>query len=380
MSNAENLLDTLVDEPVTYTANSATEPHIIIGEDRYISVPDELKRIAVQNDNNIETVTFDCPRFWDDHDMSKMVVYIIYEREDKEIGSYIADNIRVSESDETIMQFDWCVNNHASAVAGKLTIQICVKRTEDDVEVTHWSSEINKDMYVSESLDCGEVVPSNIPTQIKHITIIEPDELTEELMTYTLKPDTGYNMSEAIIHVQYKAGGDESSEILNGILNDTLVNFSNAELRLLKAGLFMNSVSLRTLDLSACMMVYDSACNGCQYLYSVNLPVCVGIQPRAFMGCTMLIQLDLPTCGELYTDSFAYATRFNTLILRNTTKVKLAASIYTNYTAFEGTQITNDKGYIYVPAALIDEYKADTNWSVLANQFRAIEDYPDICG
>lgn len=30
---------------------------------------------------------------------------------------------------------------------------------------------------------------------------------------------------------------------------------------------------------------------------------------------------------------------------------------------------------IYVPAALIDSYKAATNWSAYANQFRALEDY-----
>lgn len=32
-------------------------------------------------------------------------------------------------------------------------------------------------------------------------------------------------------------------------------------------------------------------------------------------------------------------------------------------------------GYIYVPRALVDSYKAATNWSVYANQFRALEDY-----
>lgn len=37
------------------------------------------------------------------------------------------------------------------------------------------------------------------------------------------------------------------------------------------------------------------------------------------------------------------------------------------------------KGYIYVPKALIEDYKVATNWSVFADKFRAIEDYPDIC-
>jgi hypothetical protein len=32
-------------------------------------------------------------------------------------------------------------------------------------------------------------------------------------------------------------------------------------------------------------------------------------------------------------------------------------------------------GYIYVPTALIEEYKSATNWSTYATQFRALEDY-----
>jgi hypothetical protein len=35
-------------------------------------------------------------------------------------------------------------------------------------------------------------------------------------------------------------------------------------------------------------------------------------------------------------------------------------------------------GYIYVPKALIEDYKVATNWSTFADQFRAIEDYPEM--
>jgi hypothetical protein len=41
---------------------------------------------------------------------------------------------------------------------------------------------------------------------------------------------------------------------------------------------------------------------------------------------------------------------------------------------------TNGTGYIYVPATLVDTYKAGTNWSTHADQIRAIEDYPEITG
>ena len=47
--------------------------------------------------------------------------------------------------------------------------------------------------------------------------------------------------------------------------------------------------------------------------------------------------------------------------------------------AFNSSSITSGTGFIYVPSALVDDYKAATNWSAVANQIRAIEDYPEIC-
>lgn len=74
MSQAEDLLDSLSEEESSYFAGtSPNERHIVIGKDRFITVPEELKKIAVQGDNNIETVTFDCPRYWDEHDLSATI-------------------------------------------------------------------------------------------------------------------------------------------------------------------------------------------------------------------------------------------------------------------------------------------------------------------
>ena len=47
---------------------------------------------------------------------------------------------------------------------------------------------------------------------------------------------------------------------------------------------------------------------------------------------------------------------------------------------FNSSSIANGTGYIYVPAVLVDQYKAATNWVTIADQIRAIEDYPEITG
>ena len=93
MSKAEELLNTLSASADTDGLTiSSQEPHIVVGNDRYITVPEELKRIAVQHDHDIETVTFDCPRYWDEHDMSQMTIYVNYLRSDGENGAY---NVRL---------------------------------------------------------------------------------------------------------------------------------------------------------------------------------------------------------------------------------------------------------------------------------------------
>ena len=58
-----------------------------------------------------------------------------------------------------------------------------------------------------------------------------------------------------------------------------------------------------------------------------------------------------------------------TLILRSETVCDKQNS------ALYATAIANKEGYIYVPRALVDTYKAATNWSAYAAQFRALEEY-----
>ena len=75
--------------------------------------------------------------------------------------------------------------------------------------------------------------------------------------------------------------------------------------------------------------------------------------------------------------AFYSCTSLSTLILRSDTVCTL--TVVAN-DAFSGTPIISGTGYIYVPLALVDTYKAATNWSDIAAQIRAIEDYPEITG
>ena len=111
-------------------------------------------------------------------------------------------------------------------------------------------------------------------------------------------------------------------------------------------------------------------------LTSIVLPEIVIIGASAFNNCAELAFADFgPSLPQIRKDVFTKCSALTTVILRSTTMVSLE-----NANAFTGTPIASGTGYIYVPKALLEEYKAATNWSTYAAQFRAIEDYPEICG
>lgn len=164
MSNAEDLLNSLGDSGIAlYTVDPDTEPHIVIDSDRYITVPDELKRIAVQYDHDVETVTFDCPRYWDGLDMSEMKIYINYLRSDKEVGAFIATNVVVDTVDPTIMHFDWTISRNVTEAYGQIVFLVCIKKADGNGnEKNHWNSELCKSCTVSEGLELDEEVINEI--------------------------------------------------------------------------------------------------------------------------------------------------------------------------------------------------------------------------
>ena len=164
MSLADALLNLTSAGMNSRLANMETEPHIVIGEDRFITVPDELKRIAVQYDHRVETVTFDCPRYWDGKDMSKMKIYINYTRADGLLGMYLAENVFADEQLPNIMHFDWTLTRNVTGINGPIVFMVCVKRVDrEGNEEVHWNSERNLEMYISEGLEGEEVIQDLYP-------------------------------------------------------------------------------------------------------------------------------------------------------------------------------------------------------------------------
>lgn len=145
---------------------------------------------------------------------------------------------------------------------------------------------------------------------------------------------------------------------------------------------FQNCWSFVNIELPNLTTIGEQCFYNCKSLESINLPLVTSLKSQEFYYCNALKKIDLPSVITLSSKynfgnygAFQQCSALETVILRNNSVVTLE---YSNI--FADTLIASGTGYVYVPASLVDSYKTATNWVTIADQIRAIEDYPDICG
>jgi len=230
MSEAENLLDQLSGNDAMVTiANPEAEPHIVIGTDRFISVPTELRRIGVQYDHNIETVIFDCPRYWDGRDLSSMHVYVNYMRSDGGVGMYLAEDVTVDKTDENIMHFSWILSGNATKSKGSLSFLVCAKTVDDaGNEVNHWNSELNREMVISEGLEVQEAIINQYPDIITDLLVrMSSVEVYYEDFK-RISAETKQYVDDAIANSDVDLTGYATEEYVDGKISDANTTSENA--------------------------------------------------------------------------------------------------------------------------------------------------------
>ena len=144
--------------------------HVVVGSDRYITVPESLQKIGVQFDHNAETVTFDCPRYWDEHDLSKLKIYINYMRPNDSFGAYLCSDAEIDSVDDTIMHFNWTISGHVTEFAGQLSFLVCICDVDQNGDsTTHWNSELNTQLYISSGMKCRDAILGRYPDIITQL-------------------------------------------------------------------------------------------------------------------------------------------------------------------------------------------------------------------
>lgn len=134
--------------------------------------------------------------------------------------------------------------------------------------------------------------------------------------------------------------------------------------------------ALEYLDLPSAIKAGTYFCANSNALVSAVFPKLTTVDNYAFQSAGGVKKLDFHALTATGSNAFRYCSALETLILRKSDGITTCS----NSAVLAGSAIASGKGYIYVPSALIDEYKSASNWSKYAEQFRAIEDYPEICG
>lgn len=311
MSLAENLLNTLPDDNdnTTRISNAAEEPHITVNEDRTITIPKELRTIAVVGDKNVETVTFDCVRYWDGHDLSTFAIYLNYTLPNGVTGTYIPTGIRRSAD---YYSFDWTIDRIMTEVAGSLKIALSAIQTDSNGAVQRqWGSLPNSDMVIAHGLPI-----SNIP-DVEEETDILSQALSELIEAKNLIGDINSAL-DAIIAIQEELigggdpepvpseglaftaidGGYEVSGI--GTCEDTDIvipsRYNNLPVTGIGRDAFKDYSSLTSIYIpnSVTSIGYDAFIY-CHSLESITLPKSVtSIGYDAFFDCTSLTDICVP--------------------------------------------------------------------------------------
>ena len=175
------------------------------------------------------------------------------------------------------------------------------------------------------------------------------------------------DMATQIEGIQAGGGGED---VLNALIYRSITEISSSSVTSIGASAFQSCSALTTVDFPAATSIGDSAFQSCSSLTTVDFPVVTSIGNYAFQSCSSLTTVDFPVATSIGNYAFRSCSALKSLLLRGNNVCTLS-----NTNAFNSTQINSGTGYIYVPSALIEQYKAATNWSTYADQFRALEDY-----
>ena len=202
------------------------------------------------------------------------------------------------------------------------------------------------------------------------------------------------------------SGGGGTDERFKQLVEGTLTEINDSEITEIASYAFYYCLSLEKVNLPNVTKIKSQAFKGASELTDVFLPLVTGLSNSAFEGCTRLPAASFPSvtkinsqkvfsdcCAMEFVDFlsllsisehyvFSNDYGLKAVVLRSNTMCTLGSTtcFYGCY-HFLGTKNNTynpeglKDGYIYVPSALIDSYKAATNWTTFADQFRALEDY-----
>lgn len=184
------------------------------------------------------------------------------------------------------------------------------------------------------------------------------------------------------------------SSLFNGHTELRNATFNNA--RTVGKLCFCNATYIERLSLPSATLVKENAIMHCISLTDLYLPVCQHLEGYAIYNCFALQEIILPMCetvgewgithhtnlhtidilggGTGFADhAFSSNFRLKNLIVRNELGVVPAGESILEHLDYEDLTPAETDARIYVPAALVNGYKAASGWSAYADFIVPIE-------
>jgi hypothetical protein len=169
--------------------------------------------------------------------------------------------------------------------------------------------------------------------------------------------------------------------------NGKLRSFSSQTITAIAASAFRYATSLETANFPNATTIASNAFDGCTALQTANFPNVTTVNNNGFDGCTALQSVTFDSLSTIGNQAFyncknmvsisgpfksIKAGVFNGCSKLMSVHITQSDSVCTlSSGVFNGTPLVTDEvGYIYVPDALVDNYKSATNWSALASHIK----------
>ena len=173
--------------------------------------------------------------------------------------------------------------------------------------------------------------------------------------------------SYASANVNVPTTGFDEREVTEGVYD--IVNLNNSASYVHPYALQSN-LSLMTVDLPDCAVVYEGAFQACKYLTSVNLPMCSSIGSSGFGICYSLSQINIPMVKTIGQTAFAQCKLLSSLTL--CTDVYWTIPFGTR--TYGGTPIVNpsSSASIYVRSDTYSLWISSKFWSDYSSKFVSV--------
>lgn len=190
------------------------------------------------------------------------------------------------------------------------------------------------------------------------------------------------------IDVNVNVASSGGSEAEDGLIDGTISgDYRNDRVTSVRNYAFYGCYKLTSIELPNVTSAGSLALYACNELRTAKLPLLGTVNTQTFTNCVELTYVYIPSTDTIRRQAFYNCRKLVTVILGGTSVCYLEnTSAFDNCYHILGLQHSNynpeglKDGYIYVPKNLIEQYKVATNWATYADQFRAIEDYPEITG